>query len=414
MNIKNLLVRLHIFIGLFFGPFIFIAALSGALYAFTFATENWVYKDILISKNAGSAMQPLALQIEAANIVINGQGEFFSVRIAPEQSTRVLYLDKSLASSQYRTIFINPYTLEVKADLITYGSGGAMPARMWVDIFHRDLLLGKLGRFYSELAASWMWMTAVTGIILFATRRKKVGNNYQRLLNKHTSFGLFSFVALIVLSITGLTWSEWAGGNISKLRTQMNWLTPSLITKVENQSLVNYDLKMFDSVLSSAKASGLKSDYIEIKSPKKAGEIWQVAEIDRSYPTKIDAVSIDPNTLKVVDRLEFKKFPLMAKLTRWGIDIHMGTLFGFINQILVGLMSLSICALVFTGYKMWIQSHGWKFKNTLYKELKKLPSDSIILMGCILLPVALFMPLVLAGLIVFVPLEEMLSRRFNS
>ncbi len=51
---------------------------------------------------------------------------------------------------------------------------------------------------------------------------------------------------------------------------------------------------------------------------------WTVNEIDRSWPTRVDAVAIDGETLQVVDRTRFSDFPLMAKLTRWGVDFSYG------------------------------------------------------------------------------------------
>jgi uncharacterized iron-regulated membrane protein len=51
-----------------------------------------------------------------------------------------------------------------------------------------------------------------------------------------------------------------------------------------------------------------------------------VNEIDRRWPTQVDAVAIDGATMQVVDRTHFADFPLMAKLTRWGVDFHMGIL----------------------------------------------------------------------------------------
>jgi uncharacterized iron-regulated membrane protein len=43
----NLLRRLHFYIGLFIGPFIFVAALTGTLYVATPQLENWLYHDAL-------------------------------------------------------------------------------------------------------------------------------------------------------------------------------------------------------------------------------------------------------------------------------------------------------------------------------------------------------------------------------
>ena len=43
----------------------------------------------------------------------------------------------------------------------------------------------------------------------------------------------------------------------------------------------------------------------------------------------------------------------MAKLTRWGVDFHMGILFGLVNQLLLVAFGLALCVLIIWGYRMW-------------------------------------------------------------
>ena len=47
---------------------------------------------------------------------------------------------------------------------------------------HSDLLLGSVGRYYSELAASWMWVAAVSGIFLWLQlgRRRDIKTTNQK------------------------------------------------------------------------------------------------------------------------------------------------------------------------------------------------------------------------------------------
>lgn len=78
-----------------------------------------------------------------------------------------------------------------------------------------------------------------------------------------------------------------------------------------------------------------------------------MTEIDRSWPTQVDAVAVDPHTMQVLDRTRFEDFPLMAKLTRWGVDFHMGILFGLANQLLLVAFGLALCVLIIWGYRMW-------------------------------------------------------------
>ncbi len=47
--------------------------------------------------------------------------------------------------------------------MTVYGTSGVLPLRTWLDQFHRSLLLGDVGRNYSELAASWLWIAALGG-----------------------------------------------------------------------------------------------------------------------------------------------------------------------------------------------------------------------------------------------------------
>lgn len=67
----------------------------------------------------------------------------------------------------------------------------------------------------------------------------------------------------------------------------------------------------------------------------------------------MDAVAIAPQSFAVVDQVRFDTFPLIAKLTRWGIDAHMGILFGLPNQLLLAAFGLGLCLTIVLGYRMW-------------------------------------------------------------
>ena len=64
-----LLLRLHFSAGLFVGPFILIAALSGAVYALGPTIEQGIYRHELTAPSTAAA-KPLADQIDAAQAYI--------------------------------------------------------------------------------------------------------------------------------------------------------------------------------------------------------------------------------------------------------------------------------------------------------------------------------------------------------
>ena len=102
-----------------------------------------------------------------------------------------MFADPQLGESESRAIFIDPVTLKVKGDMTVYGTSGILPLRQWIDYAHKSLLLGDSGRLYSELAASWMWVAALGGIVLWAmTRpRRRINNRMQNSRRLHVSLG---------------------------------------------------------------------------------------------------------------------------------------------------------------------------------------------------------------------------------
>ncbi len=252
---------------------------------------------------------------------------------------------------------------------------------------HSNLLLGKWGRFYSELAASWLGILTLTGLYSWWKRRqnfkiRQTRKNY--LLKWHSSIGLTLLPLLLFIAITGLTWSQWAGDNIRIARQWLNWQTPTLATTLNNAPLpkMSHDehkehhgmvmetsnLEImpteFDSVLAIARANGIHSAQIQIKPPVDANQAWTVTELQRKWPTQADSVAIDLHQQKVIDKLAFKDYSLFAKLTRWGVDAHIGVLFGWVNQLILALYALGLCAMIIYAYKAWFKTSNLKLTTS--------------------------------------------------
>ncbi|MCS3426504.1 PepSY-associated TM helix domain-containing protein [Leucobacter aridicollis] len=378
----QLLLRLHFYAGVLVGPFILIAAVSGGLYALTPLIEKAVYAHELRVPIADSQLS-LAEQIRAAQQYIGDDASPSAVRPAPEPgaTTRVLFADPSLGGSESRAVFIDPATAEIRGDLTVYGTSGALPLRTWVDNLHRNLNLGEPGRFYSELAASWLGIIALAGLGLWIVRIKKSRTKkdfvrpargyrgYRKTLSWHTSLGIWVLVGALFLSATGITWSQYAGGNVGVARAALGGGTPALTTNLDGAAAsgdehahhhgpvaaptgeANPDT--FDAMLAIAQRINVNTGLVEIAPPAEPGQAWVVKEIQAAFPTEVDQVAINGSTMEVVDRLDFADYPPLAKLSRWGIDLHMGAMFGLANQLVLLLIAAGIATLVVLGYLMW-------------------------------------------------------------
>lgn len=380
-----LMKRLHFYIGLFIGPFILVAALSGVVYALTPQIENQLYAHALYSQTQGPALS-LEAQVRLAQEVAGPGLSVAALRPAPRpgDTTRVMFNVPGFGASEHRALFVDPVSGEIRGDMKVYGTSGILPLRTWIDQFHRSLLLGDVGRIYSELAASWLWVTAAGGIVLWAVRRNRTNVRRSSLRSWHASAGLWLMLGLLFFSATGLTWSQYAGDNIGVLRAYYGWSTPSVSTALIKPVVMDMpmdehaahtmhmapvaagptiDPARFDSVLAAARNANIGAAKVEIRPSSNPEKAWVVSEIDRSWPTQVDAVSINPNTLAVVDKVEFDQYSLPAKLTRWGIDAHMGVLFGWVNQLILVLFASGLAAMVIIGYLLW-----WRRRPTLKKQ----------------------------------------------
>jgi uncharacterized iron-regulated membrane protein len=440
-----LLLRLHFYAGILVGPFILVAALSGALYAATPQLEQAIYAEELHVPTSQSSL-PLADQIEAAQAVVGNESSLVAVRPAPNNgdTTRVMFTGEGLGESETRAIFINPANAEVRGDQTVYGTSGALPLRTWIDQFHRNLHLGEFGRLYSELAASWLGVVVIAGAVLWFLRIRKARvkkdllrpnskvKGYRRIFSWHASTGIWLLVGALFLSATGITWSQFAGQNVSDLRAAFNVGTPSVSTDLAPTtdapagehsghgaaapSTATIEPATFDAVLAVAQRVNVNTGLVEIKPPSAPGQAWVVQEIQRSYPTEVDAVAINGQTLQMTDRVDFAEFNLAAKLARWGIDTHMGSMFGLPNQIVLIVTALGIAAMVVWGYLMWWKRRPARGGARLGKPapagaLTDAPLWGIGVVIAVSAVIGLFFPLIGVSLIGFLLIEAALVLR---
>ncbi len=433
-TLRSLLLRLHFYAGILVAPFLLVAATTGLLYAASFQLEKVVHShELTVPVPAGQQKLPLARQVAAATAAHPG-GTVGAVWTydEPGATTRVLFNDPGLAESVRTAVFVDPYTAQVRGSLESYGSSGALPVRTWISQLHRHLHLGEPGRVYSETAASWLWLVGLGGLVLWLTRRRRAGQRLRRLvapergargrrktLSWHGSVGLWALVGLLVLSATGLTWSKYAGANVDVIQRAIGWGTPSMPVSGghgDHGGHAGGDAGAVpaadaDQVVRAAAGKGL-SGPLEIVWPAESGDPYVVKETDRLWPQRNDQVAVDAASGQAVAELRFDDFPIGAKLTRWGIDGHMGVLFGLVNQVLLGVLAVALISVIVWGYRMWWLRRPTRGFGAPYERggLRRLPLAVVLPLAAVAVAVGVFLPLLGISLLAFLVVDVVLAR----
>ncbi|WP_033344005.1 PepSY-associated TM helix domain-containing protein [Catenuloplanes japonicus] len=372
-----LLLRLHFYAGILIAPFLVVAATTGLLFVSTPTLDRIIYSQELLVDDASGETVPIGAQLAAARAA-HPEGTITGVRVkGGEWTTHVDFAVPELAAEEkVHTVYVNPYTGAVTGQLTT--QFGWTPLQSWLDVLHRDLHLGTIGNLYSELAASWLWVIALGGIVLWWRRRRAVRKLFapelsakkgvRRTRGWHGAVGAWLLVGLLGLSATGLTWSNYAGANFGLLIDQIKGGTPYVSTALTSAPAAEAgghhgggaapatgaDPVGIDIALRVARDNGL-SGPVSITPPADANSAWTVSQTDAELPNHLDSVAVDTTAGTVVDRVNFADWPFTAKLTSWGINAHMGMLFGVANQLLLAALALGLLCVIFWGYRMWWQ-----------------------------------------------------------
>lgn len=444
--VRPLVLRLHFYAGLLVAPLLLIAATTGLLYSLSYQAEKIVYRQELRSPDSDRTAM-LTDQVEAARAE-HPDGKVTAVWPSSddEESTRVLMTMPDSEESKSLAVFVDPHTAQIRGELDSYGSSGALPLRTWLSELHRHLHLGEPGRIYSELAASWLWVVALGGLLLWIGRRRTSkrallrpepgATGRRRTLSRHGSLGLWAATGFVLLSATGLTWSTYAGANIGAVQDQLGGATPvvSATLKSGEGSAAGagghegheghggdsgpggdhegMDIGI-DNALTAARQAGL--DGPVVVKPPADGTAYVVAQRDNTFPVRLDSVAVDPGTGLILDELRFADYPLLAQLTRIGIDAHMGLTFGLVNQLLLAALALSLILIIVWGYRMW-----WQRRPTQDRKLgvgkpmargawRKVPLSVLLPLIAAAALVGWFVPLLGITLVAFLVLDVVLG-----
>jgi uncharacterized iron-regulated membrane protein len=363
----------HFLAGILVAPFVLLLCLTGLVYVCSPQIHEDLYGKQLFVHEVGAAQRPVGEQVAAA-LAAHPEAALRSVVPPPEpdRTTRVnLTVPGPAEPGAARTVFVDPYTNYINGELTTVE--GRMPANVWLRELHSDLHLGAVGRLYSEVAASWLPVLVVGGLVLWIAKQGRRRRSLRELLTPlprgkgeqvrmravHGPLGIWLTAGLLVMSVTGLTMSRFAGWGLPAVRAPELAADPVAVPGTARPIGV-------DRVLQVARAEGLGGE-LEVTAQTAPDRPFTVAETSPGLPIRKDRIAVDPYTGQVTERVAWEDHPFLAQVREIGERAHTGTLFGVANQIVLALLVIVTIVLVAIGYRMW-------WKRSPYRAGAMLPA----------------------------------------
>lgn len=376
----------HLWLGLLSTLVVFIVCLTGSIYSFRGPVNDFNNRHLL---NASVPKNSSRLHIEEIESIFDDRNTTIRSIVIPESKKKNLvisYTDKDSQSGG--TGYFNPYTGE---EIIGTYNSSAEPFFQTILGLHRNLLLGQTGKqivgasvlvFVFLLISgmvlwwpkSWKWRTLQTSLLV-----KWKTSSYQLFYGMHKVFGLYAFILLLFISITGLyityPWMKNAvlvtlGGEsiLTKETVEEDGVSDSfasllaeMLQKEEEKADTTHT-----AVMPLAAVQSLANQYLPysatttIVMPDASNPRYKIRKINTHNfigAEVIDEVEFDRKgemrSLEI-----FKEKPLHRQFMDISLALHTGEIIGLPGLMLFSLIALLGCSLPITGFILWWKKAG--------------------------------------------------------
>ncbi|MCR4033799.1 MULTISPECIES: PepSY-associated TM helix domain-containing protein [Flavobacterium] len=359
-TLKKNIGFLHLWLGLISGLIVFMVALTGSILVFEDELDEFFNPEFYKVATVGKEKLPVDV------ITSKVQKEFHLKKIdrlhsfyEPERTLLIMATD---SDKKKQIISIDPYNGKVLA---------SVPAKkrffsVVLDL-HRHLVLGDFGQAITGISCLIFIFMLLSGLVLWWP--KKIKNLKQRLTVKwdasfkrvnwdfHSTFGFYTFLVLLIISLTGLTWSyKWFENGVYFLA---DGTTKKTSAKVENPTKIDPkgDKSFFYQNIFSKTDSiyKFKGD-TQIRMPADTINSILVIKmnLEKEIPNIASLAYFDKYTGKIVETRPYESFSNGDKLRRLIYPIHTGSIYGYPTKILAFLVCLFAVTLPITGLIIWL------------------------------------------------------------
>ncbi len=351
MRWRNVLLKLHLFLGLFAGLVLVVVSLTGAILVFEPELDEALHPH-LWRVEPRTAPWSVDSILHAARTAYPGQA-FVTLEIPADPGHSCM-----LTTEGVMQVFVDPHTGRI------LGSRDYRRTLFgWFFSLHRTLLAGELGRRIVGIATLLALILIVTGLCLWWPRTHarlsssftiKWGAGWKRLLyDMHSVLGFYASWFLMIIAMTGLVWS------FALVQQAIFWITdsppPPWKARPASMILTEKPAIALDEAVRQAEAAIPGTMPTEILLPQKPEDTIQLVRRDsRSFnPNAQSFVAVDQYSGKILQLARYEDLPLGSTIRLLVYPIHVGSIFGLPSRMLALAVSTFLAVSTLTGFLMW-------------------------------------------------------------
>lgn len=351
MTARRLLVKIHLYTGLFVGLLLVVTGLTGSMLVYREELEALAHPQLLVSSGSGE-------RVAVEDVVQTVQRAYpaerpFAIRMP--RSPRETYLVK-LNNAHDRFVYIDPYSGSI---LGTHRQRESVLG--WLALLHTELLAGERGETAVGFGGLLLLGLCVSGLVVWWPRNGKLSQGFKvqwparwKKLNfdLHRATGAYAVLFLSVTAATGaaFVFNETAIDLVDAVTVSAPRPPAPRIGPARSGASV----RTIDALLHAAdRALPLPTTWISLPQTPTAPFVVRKKRPNEAHPNGRNFVYLDPRSGTV---LQVERDLLALRGTRvfnTFYPLHVGAIAGTPTRVLQVVVGLAPLVLLVTGVAMW-------------------------------------------------------------
>lgn len=374
MDIKKIVGKIHLWLGISSGLVVFIISVTGCIYAFQAEIQNLTQSYRFVAYEEKPVLPPSQLAAIASK-ELPGKKIHAVLYAKPGKAAQVIFYD--FDPEYYYFVYLNPY------------SGEVLKVKDENADFFRIVLMGHFylwlppvpGQLIATSATLIFLVMLISGLILWWPKNKKATKQRFRIkwsakwrrknYDLHNVLGFYITWVAIILAATGMVFGfQWFAKGVHRIaggKKELMYIEPTSDT---TKMISQVDIPAGDKLYYKLRLENPTAEVMEVHVPesKTAPILVTVNQEDGTY-WRTDYRYFDQYTLQelpvnhIYGRLD--EANTADKLLRMNYDIHTGAIIGLPGKILAFFASLIAASLPITGFYIW---WGRRNKKKVEKE----------------------------------------------